>query len=149
MSQWVKNWVAELTQPNPQTGIALCPFAKKAWETGDVKVVESDSIWDSVHQEVQNFGQHRVVVCSQKGFNESYTELEAACMALNRWFAFKDLDIWLLSSHTDRTIVFVQRLSELDAASVALEKLGYYKEYDSEDYDRLVVQRRLLRKGTQ
>jgi hypothetical protein len=149
MSQWVENWVAELTRPNLQTGVALCPFAKKALEAGDVKVVETDNIWDAVHQEVQNFGQHRVVMCSQEGFNESYAELEAACMALNRWFAFKNLDIWLLSAHMDRTIVFVQRLSELDAASVALEKLGYYRDYDPEDYDRLVVQRRLLKKGTQ
>ena len=149
MNQWAETWVGELSKPDASVGMALCPFAKKAWDAGDVKVVETDNIWDAVHQAVQGFGDHKIVICAQEGFEIPYLELEAACMALNRWFSFVGMDIWLLASHFDRTIVFVQRLSELDSASVALEKLGYYKHYSEQDYDRLIKQRRLLRKGTQ
>lgn len=149
MSQWVADWVDNLLKPDASTGVALCPFAKKAWDAGDVKVVETQDLWAVVHKEVENFGEHKVVVCVRDGFEESYDELEAACIALNRWFAFRGMDIWLLASHTDKTLVFIQRLSELDSASIALEKLGYYRNYLPEDYERLVVQRRVLRKGIQ
>lgn len=148
MSQWVADWVDELAKPNATTGLSLCPFAKKAWGSGDVKVVETDDIWSAVYQEVQDFGAYKVVICAADGVSESYEELEAACMALNRWFAFSGVDIWLLASHRDKTIVFVQRLSDLDSASIALERLGYYDEYSQEDFDRLIEQRRGIRKGT-
>ena len=147
MSQWVASWVEDLSKPSAETGVALCPFAKKAWDSGDVKVVESQDLWGAVHKEVQDFGEYKVVVCAREGFNESYAELEAACTALNRWFAFKGVDIWLLGSHMDKTIVFVQRLSELAAASRALEKLGYYAGYSDEDYQRLIAQRDAAAQG--
>lgn len=147
MSQWVASWVEDLSKPNAETGMALCPFAKKAWDAGDVKVVETQDLWSAVHQEVETFGQHKVVVCARDGFEESYEELEAACTALNRWFAFKGMDIWLLASHMDKTLVFVQRLSELVLASRALEKLGYYAGYADEDYQRLIAQRDAVAQG--
>lgn len=149
MSQWVESWVKELAKPDAVTGIAICPFAKKAWVAGDVKVVETQDLWNAVHQEVKTFGRHKVVVCTRESFEESYEELEAACTALNRWFAFQNMDIWLLSSHRNKTIVFVQRLSELAAASRAIEKLGYYTNYANEDYQRLIVQRNSLAQGAQ
>lgn len=147
MTQWVQEWVKELSRPNEMTGLAECPFAQKAWDQGAVKVVESQQLWDAVHREVEGFGEHKVVMCVQPDPEQDYEELEAACAALNRWFAFKGMDLWLLSYQIDHAIVFIQTLSELDSASVALEKLGYYQHYDSEDYDRLIAQRRLLRQG--
>jgi hypothetical protein len=149
MTQWAQEWVEDLSRPDASIGTPLCPFAKKAWDAGDVKIVPADNLWDAVHQEIQNFGEHRLVMCVQEEPQQEYFELEAACMALNKWFAFIGADIWLLGYQKERTIVFVQRLSELDSASIALEKLGYYKHYEPEDYDRLIMQRRLLRKGTQ
>jgi len=145
--RWIQRWVNELATPSDTTGLAKCPFAKKAWDQGSVKVVESQNLWDVVHREIQTFGEHRVVLCIQKKPDQRYEELEAACLALNRWFAFTGKDMWLLSYQTDKTIVFIQALSELDVASTALEKLGYYKDYCPEDYDRLIGQRRFLRKG--
>lgn len=149
MNEWLQDWVADLAKPSPVNNIPLCPFAQKAWDQGAVKVVQTDDLWKCVFEEVQNFGEHKVVVCIQDEINQDYVEFEAACLALNRWFSFTNIDIWLLSSHKERSIIFIQRLSELDSASVALEKLGYYKNYNEEDYNRLVLQRRLLRKGTQ
>lgn len=149
MNEWVQNWISDLTKPDSVTGIPLCPFAQKAWDQGHVKVVNTDNLWNAVHAEIENFGEHRLVMCIQDEITHDYASLEAACSALNRWFSFTDKDIWLLSSQMNRDIVFIQRLSELDAASVALEKLGYYDAYDKEDYERLIGQRRLLRRGTQ
>jgi len=145
VTHWVQAWAEELSRPNEVTGMAECPFAKKAWDQGAVKVVEDPDLWDAVHREVQHFGEHKVVICVQENRDQSYEELEAACAALNRWFAFKGMDIWLLSSIVDKTMVFIQALSELDSASVALEKLGYYREYEPQDYERLILQRRRMR----
>jgi len=145
--QWVKEWIAELSVPDGKTGVPLCPFAKKAWDSGLVKVVNTNALWDTVHQEVKSFGTYKVVMCVQDDPQQGYEELEARCDALNNWFVFVGMDIWLLSYQKDKTIVFVQPLSDLDSAAVALEKLGYYAGYSPEDYDRLIQKRRILRKG--
>lgn len=146
MTEWVSGWAQELSTPRTD-GIALCPFAKKAWDNNEVKVVESQNLWETVHEEVSGFGPHKVVLCIQPAPEQDYVELEAACMALNRWFAFNRQDIWLLSSEMrGNSIVFVQKASELEAASRSLEKLGYYADYTAEEFERLIAQRqRLLR----
>ena len=144
MTEWVSGWAQELSTPRTD-GIALCPFAKKAWDSGEVRVVEDQDIWSAVHQEIDCFGTHRVVLCIQPDPEQDYVELETACMALNRWFAFEEKDIWLLSSQmNDSNIVFIQRHSELDTASRSLEKMGYYADYSEEDFERLIQQRRNL-----
>jgi len=144
MTEWVSGWVQELSTPQ-SNGIAQCPFAKKAWDSGEVKVIEAQDLWAAVHQEIDCFGTHRAVLCIQPDPEQDYAELEAACNALNKWFAFEGLDIWLLSSQmNDSNIVFIQRHSELDTASRSLEKMGYYVGYSDEDFDRLIKQRRDL-----
>ena len=145
MTQWVQDWIAELSVPGEKTGVSLCPFAQKAWDKGQVKVIETNDLWGAVHQEVKNFCMHKVVMCVQNDPQQEYEELEERCDALNRWFAFVGIDIWLLSFQKDKAVVFVQPLSDLDNAAIALEKLGYYAEYSSEDYDRLIQKRRTLR----
>lgn len=147
MKQWVANWIADLTKTDEKTGVALCPFAEKAWDQGAVSVVHTKDLWQSVHEAVKNFGEHKVVMCIQEELDQEYEELELECAALNRWFAFNKMDIWLLSSHREYSIVFVQRLSDLDSASIALEKLGYYEGYEQQDFDRLILQRRTLRQA--
>lgn len=147
MNRWIKSWILSLSKVDKTSGVALCPFAKKALQQGAVKVVHTQTLWDSVHNEVKNFGDSKVVLCVQKDLDQDYAELETECAALNRWFAFNNMDIWLLSSYKKSFIVFIQRLSELDSASVALEKLGYYAGYTKADYDRLILQRRFLRQG--
>ena len=77
--------------------------------------------------------------------SQAYEEVEAACVAMNEWFACNKLDLWLLSFQTDFTMVFIQRLSELDDASKILEKTGYYDNYTKEDYLNLILTRRRRR----
>ena len=60
---------------------------------------------------------------------------------------FLDLkaNLWLLAFQTDFTMVFIQRLSELDDASRILERTGYYETYNTEDYINLILDRRKVR----
>ena len=44
-------------------------------------------------------------------------------------------------------MVFIQKLSLLDDASLSLEKSGYYQHFPKETYNSLVVERRRLRNG--
>ena len=44
-------------------------------------------------------------------------------------------------------MVFIQKLSFLDDASLSLEKSGYYKNFPEEMYNSLVLDRRRLRNG--
>ena len=44
-------------------------------------------------------------------------------------------------------MVFIQKLSFLDDASLSLEKSGYYKNFPEEMYNSLVLDRRELRNG--
>jgi hypothetical protein len=144
MTEWVSGWVQELSAPR-KNGIALCPFAKKAWDGNEVKVVESQNLWAAVHKEVSEFGSHKVVLCIQPIPEQEYAELEAGCGALNHWFAFDGKDVWLLSSEMHGcSIVFVQKRSELNTASHSLERLGYYTDYAAEEFGRLIEQRRNL-----
>ena len=55
-------------------------------------------------------------------------------MAMNSYFSAITKDLWLLSFQTDLAIIFIQKLSELDDASQKLEKMGYYENYEPEDY---------------
>jgi hypothetical protein len=56
------------------------------------------------------------------------------------------MDVWLLAfQRWDFTMIFVQKLSELDDASKNLEKVGYYESYEPEDYLNLILYRRKRR----
>ena len=79
-------------------------------------------------------------MAQQEPFCE-YEDLEISCMALNKWFAQKGMNIWLLSFQHDITMVFIQRLSKLDDASAKLLKKGYYDNYDDDDFDNLIAER--------
>ena len=148
VNQWVGEWAEALSKPDDQTnGVPLCPFAKQVWNKGQVDVQKDEDLWGLVCREVEKFdGTYKVVMCVQEEPDQDYFELDAACMALNRWFVYSGLDIWLLSYQEDRSIVFIQTLSDLDDAADILHKLGYYDNYPADDYQRLIKQRSELRR---
>lgn len=147
VTDWVAGWIEELSSAQGEK-MPQCPFARKAWQADEVKVIESQELWKAVYDEVCGFGEHKVVLCIQPVPEQEYTELEAACNALNHWFSSEQRDIWLLSSERNgSSIVFIQKLSELELASRSLEKLGYYSEYSAEDFERLIDMRRRLNKA--
>lgn len=141
LEEWI---VEELSVSDPElNNIWPCPYAKKAWFKNKVKVVEtSDDFWDITNQEIDNFNDdYEVVIVAQENSFCEYNELENSCMALNRWFAQKEMNIWLLSFKTDITMVFIQRLSKLDDASKQLLKQGYYNSYNTQDFNNLILER--------
>lgn len=148
LSRWIEDWVEKLSQPDPEVNdLPLCPYAKPAFRKGQVKVIDTDNLWDTVHQQVEQFdGSYKVVMCVQQDTEQDYFELDAACMALNRWFVYSGLDVWLLSYQDDCAVVFIQTLSDLDDAADILQKLGYYDNYPADDYQRLIKQRSELRR---
>lgn len=144
MTDWVESWIHTLSDTSPETnGVAKCPFAKKAWDNNQVKVVYNQDIWGAVAKECDSIGEYRVVLCIQESPDREYEELEAGCDALNRLFAHTGRDIWLLSYQRDKAVVFIQSRADLNSASEALEKLGYYKNYTEEDFNRMILYRRI------
>ena len=146
IEEWVHN---DLSVVDPSVGYAPCPFAKKALKDGRLKTVECDGrqdLWSKVAVECDSFSSdYSVVICLEEEPSQTYEEVESACVAMNEWFAHNKVDLWLLSFQTDFTMVFIQRLSELDDASKILEKTGYYESYSKEDYLNLILTRRRRR----
>jgi len=146
IEEWVHN---DLSVIDPDVGYAPCPFAKKALKDNKLLVVECfdrEDLWRTIAAKCKNFSKkHSVIICLEEEPSQTYEEVESACVAMNEWFACNKLDLWLLSFQTDFTMVFIQRLSELDDASRILEKTGYYKNYSKEDYLNLILTRRRRR----
>ena len=146
IEEWVHN---DLSVIDPDVGHAPCPFAKKALKDNRLLVVECldrDDLWRTVATKCKNFSKkYSVIICLEEEPSQTYEEVESACVAMNEWFACNKLDLWLLSFQTDFTMVFIQRLSELDDASKILEKTGYYENYSKEDFLNLILTRRRRR----
>ena len=136
--------MTDLSVVDPGAGFAPCPFAKKAFKDNKLKIIEcGDDLWKEVAKQSKDFdSRYSVIICTQEEPNQTYEQVESACMALNDWFSINQLDVWVLAFQTNFTMVFVQKLSELDDASQKLEKMGYYENYEPEDYVKLILNRR-------
>lgn len=150
MKDLLEDWIFnELSSPNEETNsLPLCPYAKKAWVNDEVKVTWQDGdLWKQVFTEVDKFDDtYKVVICAVEDSEQTYSELENFCFALNARFAHEGKDIWLLSFEGEYKMIFVQRLSHLDSAAEWLERLGYYTNYSQEDYKKLIADRRTWRR---
>lgn len=145
VSKYIETWIMkDLSPVDKETGFALCPYAKKSWLDDRVKVVSCDGdLWDRVAEECTSFNsKNALTVCIEENPDRSYDELEAACMAMNSYFSVTKQDLWLLVFEGELAIIFIQKLSELDDASQKLEKVGYYENYDPDDYVKLILARR-------
>ena len=145
MEKYIERWIMEdLTPVDPDVGFALCPYAKKAWIDKRVRVVVCEGdLWDKVAEECANFDpKNALTVCVDEDPDSSYDELESACMAMNSYFSATKQDLWVLVFEAEVAIIFIQKLSELDDASQKLEKVGYYKSYEPDDYIKLILNRR-------
>ena len=152
MRELIEEWIhTDLSVVDKDAGFAPCPFAKKALHDGKLRVVEcldTEDLWLTIATQCKNFNNERsVVICVEEEAEQPYDQVEAACVAMNNWFAVNKIDLWLLAFQTNFTMVFIQRLSELDEASKKLEKLGYYENYTKEDFISLILSRRRKREN--
>ena len=141
----IRDWAEELSKPTAHTnGVAACPFALPAVENHEVKILVSDGLWTDVLHEAAKFFStgYKVTMVFDYSYDYDYDKLEQECMALNRFFESAGIDIWLLAYLREHAIVFIQRWTELENAAAKLEKLGYYTNYDPQDYERHILARR-------
>jgi hypothetical protein len=141
----IRDWAEELSKPTAHTnGVAACPFALPAVKNHEVKILVSDGLWTDVLHEAAKFFStgYKVTMVFDYSYDYDYDKLEQECMALNRFFESAGIDIWLLAYLREHAIVFIQRWTELENAAAKLEKLGYYTNYDPQDYERHILARR-------
>lgn len=141
----IREWAQELAKPTKfNNGVSSCPFALPAVDAGEVRTLESSNLWLDVLSESLSFEDlyQKVLMIFGPEYQGDYAELEARCMSLNDVFAASGIDVWLLAYMQEDVVVFVQRWSELEKAAAKLEKLGYYKNYEPDDYERHILARR-------
>ena len=141
----IRDWAEELAKPTEyNNGVAACPFALPAVLAGEVKTVITADLWTEVLEECAKFAstKHKVTMLFNYEYEGEYANLEEQCMSLNGFFASAGIDLWLLSYMGEEVVVFVQRWSDLENAAAKLEKLGYYKNYEPDDYKRHILMRR-------
>jgi uncharacterized protein (TIGR02466 family) len=155
----VKDWIKHLSQSTEyNNGIAKCPFAEQALNSGEVKTTVSKNLWEDVFKECFNFKNTKLKVSMFIDYNysEDYPLLDMQCKTLNKFFAQTNMDIWLLAYYRPKekeytgvkpegAIIFVQKWSDLENASQKLEKLGYYKNYNLDEYNYHVMSRRNIK----
>ena len=142
----IREWAEELAKPTKHNnGVAACPFALPAIKAGEVKTVISSDLWSEVLSECVGFSSSgcKVSMVFDYKYENTYVDLEDQCMALNKFFDLTKTDLWLLAyMGVEETVVFIQKWTELENAAAKLEKLGYYKNYEPDDYKRHVLMRR-------
>lgn len=163
----IRSWSAEVLEtPNPHlpNSLPACPYAKAAWMDNKVKVVEVEKIIDGTVKEADQFFSHDhevVVVASYtlpnaeefwevtEILNDLYAQRDIHIMVFHPEYGAEEAELDFLYDHewesgieSDYCMAFLQQLSQVDAASKKLEKLGYYKAFPEEDFFNLVLERR-------
>lgn len=171
VEQDIRTWSKEFLEvPSAKlNGLPPCPYAKQAWL--DNKVVFSiNTGLDGLVKEVTDFGQHdyEIVVWANEALPD-VEYLDGFCDGMNEALAVAGKDLHLMVFHPDYDatdagldflvgdevtdsdlvycMVFIQKLSLLDDASLSLEKSGYYSHFPDDVYESLVLHRRRLRNG--
>jgi len=169
LREWSMN---VLEVPNEHLdGLPACPYAKKAWQDNKVKIVETKNIYKETLRQCTEFTDNRyeVVVCASFTI-PNMQEFSTWCEERNNLLAKQDLHImgfhpefgaeeaeldflyehsWESSVKDEYCMVFIQSLSQVDDASLKLEKLDYYKVYPEDEYQELVINRRTKRNGNE
>ena len=165
----LRSWSREVLEvPNKSlNGLPACPYAREAWKQNKVRVVETDHIGVETILQANKFNNNQyelVVVASYKfptpyqftdfiGFlNDTYSWCDLHIMGFHPEYGAEEADLdflydhdWTSSIEEDYAMMFIQSLSQVDDASLKLEKLGYYNVYPKEEYEALVLDRRQRR----
>ena len=165
----IRSWSQEVLEvANPAlNGLPACPYAQEAWKQNKVTVVETDHIGIETILQANMFNTNKyelVVVASYKfptpyqftefiGFlNDTYSCNDLHIMGFHPEYGAEEAELdflydhdWTSSIEEDYAMMFIQSLSQVDDASLKLEKLGYYNVYPKEEYEALVLERRQRR----
>ena len=169
----LREWsINVLEVPNEHLdGLPACPYAKKAWQDDKVKIVETKNIYKETLRQCNEFedNAYDLTICASFTI-PNMQEFSTWCEERNSLLAKQDLHImgfhpefgaeeaeldflyehsWESSVKDEYCMVFIQSLSQVDDASLKLEKLDYYKVYPEDEYQELVINRRTKRNGNE
>ena len=169
IEQDIRDWSASFLEiPHDKlNGLPPCPYAKQAWLDDKVAFSINTGL-EGLAQTVREFELHGydiVVWASEEVYDIAY--LDGYCDGINEAMSIAGVDMHLMIFHPEfdaedagleflieedddkeeivYCMVFVQKLSLLDDASLSLEKSGYYKHFPEDMYKSLVLDRRRLR----
>jgi hypothetical protein len=146
----IKDWAfGQLSRVSEQfNNLSPCPYAKTTFVNDKVSFVEADhtEFLDIVNTEIEKFdGEKDVVIVYSVRNPFGLDYLEGAVEGLNHSLNKRGKDIWLLGFHDEWTMIFIQKITKLDDASLELEKKGYYNNYNKDQFNHYVSKRRTLR----
>ncbi len=171
IEQDIRDWSANFLEiPHDKlNGLPPCPYAKQAWLEDKVAFSINTGL-EGLAQTVKEFDLHGydiVVWASEEVYDIAY--LDGYCDGINEAMSIAGVDMHLMIFHPEfdaedagleflieeddgkeeivYCMVFVQKLSLLDDASLSLEKSGYYKHFPEDMYNNLILHRRELRHG--
>ena len=156
LSEWIDKIDVKIEQPfiNGRVDRKYCPYAKTAWKNEKIKIVKVseltlDNFWGTVTKELDAFDKDKDVVIVGAITNIHVIngmQLAGGCDAINCMLAEKKQDSWLLSQIGEPyMIVMIQRITDLDNASIVLEKKGYYEGLIPYMFNKQILHRRKLR----
>ena len=149
LSDWIDQLDAKIEHPfiNNQS-LQHCPYAK----TKTVKVTDYtvDNFWRTVSQEVINFNPNeKDIVFVAAETNQDIIngmQLSGGADAINSYLNAQNQDKWLLTQFGEKyTMIFIQKITDLDNGSKILEKKGYYNGLHPYSFNKNVTRRRKMR----
>ena len=165
----LRSWSREVLEvANPAlNGLPACPYAQETWKQNKVDVIETNHIGIETIAQANKFhnNQYDLVVVASFSFptpyqftefigflNDTYTHRDIYIMGFHPEYGAEEADLdflyehdWTSSIDEEYAMLFIQSLSQVDDASLKLEKLGYYSVYPEEEYKALVLERRQRR----
>lgn len=152
----IRDWSKEVLE----TEDPVCPFAKKTWETEKVNVVLSQCIhWTDLIDISKDFPKDKdVVIYCDLNMDVDAFHFDSRILMLNSYL--QPHNLWVMGFHQDHeakevvkqehfephfeesyNMVFMQRLDELNKASERLQKIGYYNNWNVEDFQNILKRR--------
>lgn len=156
LTNWIDQLDAKIDHPfiNNQS-LQHCPYAKVAWTSNKTKTVKVtdytlDTFWRTVSQELIDFNPDEkdiVFVAAETDTSIiNGMQLSGGVDSINTLLNVQKQDKWLLSQFgDDYTMVFIQKITDLDNGSKILEKKGYYNGLHPYSFNKNVIRRRRMR----
>jgi len=155
LEDWLEKWILGLSNPYIDHQGPKCPYAKSVWNNNRAKIVKlpgvtPNNFWSSVAAECDNLDNNLdiIIVATETiiELHEAAKVVNSGVDALNCFLNVQNKDLWLMSSCNEfYSMVFIQRITDIDNASKSLEQTAYYKKMDSLSFEKFIVQRRILR----
>tara|TARA_R100000544_G_scaffold31374_1_gene17684 strand:- start:875 stop:1375 length:501 start_codon:yes stop_codon:yes gene_type:complete len=160
IKQEIRAWSKEVLEAS-QDGHPVCPYANKSWQNNLVKIIKSDDIqWLDLIKYSEDFPDSvDVAIYCDFNVNILLEVFNERISTMNAFLHSKNL--WVMGFHQDHddksvldekesfeplyeesyNMVFLQRLDDLNIASERLEKIGYYNNWNKNEFQKILNRR--------